>query len=62
MAMTTRLIQLRTGLSVYLSHTSDLLSEESVSDITPICSAAEKYAPEYNVDAIYDELQSRDNS
>ncbi len=30
--------------------------EESVDDIMPICEVAAKYAPDYDVDAIYDEL------
>ncbi len=36
--------------------------EETVADIEPICSAAEKYAPDYDVDAIYNELHNKDNS
>ena len=31
-------------------------TEEELDDIRPICAVAEKYAPNYDVEAIYNEL------
>ena len=40
-------------------HFTDVIAdevEEEVENIKPICAIAEKYAPNYDVDAIYEEL------
>ncbi len=33
--------------------------EETVASVTPICEVAKKYSPNYDVDAIYNELHTR---